>query len=587
MTNIVDIIFTDRSNVKSKLRKLEFDNKEKFDLALNAFDILSKIKKSKLSVTSSIKSNKEIELYDHQIYAAVKVKNEFGGSAILADEVGLGKTIEAGIILKEFLISGLAKSVLILVPPSIMYQWQDELQSKFDLNFVKQRDDRRFKDPASHELLIMSHSSAVSPIQANLLKKRDWDMIIVDEAHSMKNSETHKHKLLKELPRKFTLFLTATPIENNLRELYNLVELIKPGTFGTLNEFKNRYTDDPQMRSINLFFKDELQQILSKIIIRTTRQQVKKYIKFTDRIPHTKILKPTDDERELYEKITKIIQEKYAEGYPVFYLMIIQRLTSSSTVAAKRALYLMKKREYVDETEYNELMKIANRIKIDTKAIELLDIVRQQKNAKFLIFVEWRSTQDYLAELLTKSGYSVTLFNGDMNLAERDESRERFRGEIQIMISTSAGGYGMNFQFCSNVVNYDLPWNPMKIEQRVGRVHRIGQKNDVNIYNVAYEKTIDAYILTLLYTKIQLFKMALGHLDLIFSDITDEKSGTDLFKEYISSKDEKDAEKKFSAIGEKWRGRKENLSDAVEEFNRGVFDNFSLSPMEKKNGTDE
>ena len=585
MTNIVDIIFTDRSNVKSKLRKLEFDNKEKFDLALNAFDILSKIKKSKLSVTSSIKSNKEIELYDHQIYAAVKVKNEFGGSAILADEVGLGKTIEAGIILKEFLISGLAKSVLILVPPSIMYQWQDELQSKFDLNFVKQRDDPRFKDPASHELLIMSHSSAVSPIQANLLKKRDWDMIIVDEAHSMKNSETHKHKLLKELPRKFTLFLTATPIENNLRELYNLVELIKPGTFGTLNEFKNRYTDDPQMRSINLFFKDELQQILSKIIIRTTRQQVKKYIKFTDRIPHTKILKPTDDERELYEKVTKIIQEKYAEGYPVFYLMIIQRLTSSSTVAAKRALYLMKKREYVDETEYNELMKIANRIKIDTKAIELLDIVRQQKNAKFLIFVEWRSTQDYLAELLTKSGYSVTLFNGDLNLAERDESRERFRGEIQIMISTSAGGYGMNFQFCSNVVNYDLPWNPMKIEQRVGRVHRIGQKNDVNIYNVAYEKTIDAYILTLLYTKIQLFKMALGHLDLLFAD-EDGKTETGFFKEYISSKDEKEAEKKFSAIGENWKNRKENLSDAVEEFNRGVFDNFSLSPMEEKDGTD-
>ena len=586
MTNIVDIIFTDRNDVKSKLRKLEFDNKEKFDLTLNAFDILSKIKKSKLSVTSSIKSNKEIELYDHQIYAAVKVKNECGGSAILADEVGLGKTIEAGIILKEFLISGLAKSVLILVPPSLMYQWQDELQSKFDLNFVKQRDDRRFKDPASHELLIMSHSSAVSPIQANLLKKRDWDMIIVDEAHSMKNSETHKHKLLKELPRKFTLFLTATPIENNLRELYNLVELIKPGTFGTLNEFKNRYADDPQMRSINLFFKDELQHILSKIIIRTTRQQVKKYIKFTDRIPHTKILKPTDDERELYDKITKIIQEKYGEGYPVLYLMIIQRMISSSNDATKRALQIMKKSEYVDETEYNELMKIANRIEIDTKAIELLDIVQRQKNAKFLIFVEWRTTQDYLARLLTKSGYSVTLFHGDLNLAERNESREKFRDEIQIMISTSAGGYGMNFQFCSNVVNYDLPWNPMKIEQRVGRVHRIGQKNDVNIYNVAYEKTIDAYILTLLYTKIQLFKMALGHLDLLFADITDEKAETGFFKEYISSKDEKEAEKKFSAIGENWKNRKENLSDAVEEFNRGVFDNFSLSPIEEKDGTD-
>ena len=152
----------------------------------------------------------------------------------------------------------------------------------------------------------MSHVSATVPTQKNLLKKRDWDMIIVDEAHSMKNAETHKHQLLKELPRKFTLFLTATPIENNLRELYNLAELLKPGTFGTLSEFRNRYTEGSQMRSLNLFFKDELQQILSKIIIRTTRQQVKKYIKFTDRIPHTKILKPTDDERELYDKITKI-----------------------------------------------------------------------------------------------------------------------------------------------------------------------------------------------------------------------------------------------------------------------------------------
>ena len=534
MTDIVKVIFTDRYGVKNKLRKLEFDNKEKFELALNAFDLLSKIKKSKLAVTSSIKSNKKIELYDHQIYAAVKVKNEFGGSAILADEVGLGKTIEAGIILKELLISGLAKSVLILVPPSLMYQWQDELESKFDLNFVKQRDDPRFKDVLSHELLIMSHDSATVPTQKNLLKKRDWDMVIVDEAHSMKNAETHKHQLLKELPRKFTLFLTATPIENNLRELYNLAELLKPGTFGTLSEFRNRYTEGSQMRSLNLFFKDELQQILSKIIIRTTRQQVKKYINFTDRIPHTKILKPTDDERELYDKITKIIQEKYGEGYPVLYLMIIQRMISSSNDATKRALQIMKKSEYVDETEYNELMKIANRIEIDTKAIELLDIVQRQKNAKFLIFVEWRTTQDYLARLLTKSGYSVTLYHGDLNLAERNESREKFRDEILIMISTSAGGYGMNFQFCSNVVNYDLPWNPMKIEQRVGRVHRIGQKNDVNIYNVAYEKTIDAYILTLLYTKIHLFKMALGHLDLLFADITDEKAETGFFKEYIS-----------------------------------------------------
>ena len=585
MTN-VEVRFTDRSNVKRKLRKLEFDKKEKFELTLNAFDILSKLKKSELSVISSIKKNKQIDLYDHQIYAALKVKNEFGGSAILADEVGLGKTIEAGIIIKEFLISGLAKSILILVPPSLMYQWQDELQEKFDLDFVKQRDDKRFKDPISHELLIMSHASAASPKQANLLKKRDWDMIIVDEAHSMKNSFTQKHRLLKELSRKFTLLLTATPIENNLQELYNLVELVKPGTFGTLNEFRNRYCDDSQMRTIDSFFKDELQQILSKVVIRTTRKQVKKYIKFTDRIPHSEILKPTDNERELYDKITKIIQEKYEEGIEIFYLMIIQRLVSSSNDAAKRALKLMKKREYVDQMEYDELIEISNRIKIDTKAIELLKILEQQKDEKFLIFVEWRPTLAYLTRLLTKNGYTVTQFYGDLNLFERNESAERFRGETQIMISTSAGGYGQNFQFCSNVVNYDLPWNPMKVEQRIGRVNRIGQKNDIKIYNVAYEKTIDAFILTLLYTKVKLFKESLGHLDLIFGDITDESSESSVFKEYMSAKDEKEAEKRLSAIGENWKDRRENLANAVEQFNTEVLNNFSLSPIEDKDGTD-
>jgi superfamily II DNA/RNA helicase len=154
------------------------------------------------------------------------------------------------------------------------------------------------------------------------------------------------------------------------------------------------------------------------------------------------------------------------------------------------------------------------------------------------------------------------------------------------MISTSAGGYGQNFQFCSNVVNYDLPWNPMKVEQRIGRVNRLGQKNDINIYNVAYEKTIDAFILTLLYTKVKLFKESLGHLDLIFGDISDESSESSVFKEYMSAKDEKEAEKRLSAIGENWKDRRENLANAVEQFNTGVLNNFSLSPIEDKDGTD-
>lgn len=578
----IQIRFTDRSNVKSKLRKLQFDDKQTFDLTITAFELLSKIKESKLSIISSIKSNKAIELYDHQIFAAMKVKNEFGGSAILADEVGLGKTMEAGIILKEFLISGLAKSVLILVPPSLVYQWQDELQSKFNLNFT-QKDDLNFKDPASHELLIFSHSSATSPAKKALLTQRNWDMVIVDEAHSMKNAATQKHQLLKEISRKFTLFLSATPIQNNLSELYNLVELLKPGTFGTLSEFKTRYADDPQMRRINPFFKEELQTKLSKIIIRTTRQQVKKYISFTDRIAYTKILKPTNDERNLYDKITNKVHEYYDSGYDVLYLMIIQRLISSSTESTKRALFKMRKSELFDENDYTELMEIANRIKIDTKASDLLEVINKDKESKFLIFTEFHVTQDYLARMLTEKGYSITLFNGKMNLTERAESVEKFRNKSQIMISTSAGGEGQNFQFCHNVVNYDLPWNPMRVEQRVGRVHRIGQKKDVNIYNYAYEHTIDAYILQLLYTKIKLFTMAIGQLDLLFEDVTDEKTGTHFFKEYITAKNEQELKNKFSALGDDFKNRKEALSSAVEQFNQEVFENFSLSPIGDNN----
>ncbi len=587
MANSENVIirFTDRSNVKSKLRKAQFDDKKTFDLTITAFEILSEIKASKLSIISSIKSNKAIELYDHQIFAAMKVKNEFGGSAILADEVGLGKTMEAGIIIKEFLISGLAKSVLILVPPSLVYQWQDELQTKFNLSFM-QKDDPNFKDPASHELLIFSHSSATSSGKSDFLKQRNWDMIIVDEAHSMKNASTQKHRLLKELPRKFTLFLSATPIQNNLSELYNLVELLKPGTFGTLSEFKTRYADDSQMRKINPFFKDELQKKLSKIIIRTTRQQVKKYINFTERIPYTKILKPTNNERDLYDKITNKVHEYYDSGYDILYLMVIQRLISSSTESTKQALFKMKKSELFNESDYNELMEIANRIKIDTKTNDLLDVIRNDAISKFLIFTEYYTTQDYLAKILKEKGYSVTLFNGKMSLTERAESVEKFRNESQIMISTGAGGEGQNFQFCHNIVNYDLPWNPMNVEQRVGRVHRIGQKNNVNIFNYANEHTIDAYILQLLYTKIKLFTMTIGHLDLLFEDVTDEKTGTHFFKEYITAKNQQELKNKFSAIGDDWENRKKNLTIAVEQFNQEVFDNFSLSPIEGSNVSD-
>ena len=181
--------------------------------------------------------------------------------------------------------------------------------------------------------------------------------------------------------------------------------------------------------------------------------------------------------------------------------------------------------------------------------------------------------------LLKENGYSVTKFNGKMSLSERENSIENFKNHSQIMISTSAGGEGQNFQFCNHIVNYDLPWNPMRVEQRIGRVHRIGQKNDVFIYNYACENTIEAYILELLYSKIKLFTLSIGDLDLLFEDIDDTKSETNIFKEFMNGKSEQDVRNNLTALGNNWQNNIQSRINTIKKFNSEVFDNFSLSTL--------
>ena len=572
----IKIRYPDKFGINEKLRNSKLHNPEFLDLTLKSYEILSFLKNEKLSITVSLRTNKNVTMFDHQILAAQRIKNELGGTALLADEVGLGKTIEACIIIKEFLITGLAKKILILAPPSLLLQWQDELASKFNLDFVSQQNDSRFIDVFSHDLLLMSHASAAYPEKSKVLQEVFWDLVIVDEAHSMKNSATHKHQLVKNLSKRNLLLLSATPIQNNLEELYNIVELLHPGHLGTWKQFKEKYALGKNSRSVNPAFKNELQDILSKLIIRTTRKEVRSYIKFTDRIPHTNILEPSEKEIQLYNAITNIIRDLYFDNYNSLALMTYQRLASSSTDTSKRALYKMKMNKVIGSEKYDELLSLANSIQYDSKFSNILKIIKND-SSKFLIFTEFYATQDYIAKNLTKEGFSVTLFNGKLSLDEKYDAVRQFKNESQIMISTGAGGEGQNFQFCHNIVNYDLPWNPMRVEQRIGRVHRIGQTEDVNIYNYALKGTIEAYILELLFTKIQLFNMALGELDLIFEDPTTEGIQKTWFKEYITGKDETEIKNKFSSLGENWKKNKEKIHDTVNEFNDEVFDNFDLS----------
>lgn len=580
LADIVNLNYTDRYGVKNKIRQLEFNKKETLDNLLKAYEIITSQHSKGLVTLKALKS--KISIFDHQIMAAKRVKNDLNGHALLADEVGLGKTIEAGILLKEYYTTGLIKTALILVPPSLVGQWKDEMESKFDLDFVASKDDPRFRAYNKHSMLIASLSSAHMEKNAPELNSIDWDMVIVDEAHRLKNSKTKAHQFVKELPKKFLLLLSATPVQNNLKELYNMIELIRPGHLGTWNDFAGRYLQEENGRNIRMENRDRLQDSLSNVIIRTTREEVKKYIQFTDRIPKTHILEAASAEKELYSAATEYVRDLWGHsGGMILPLMTLQRQLSSSTAATIPAL----RRKMTGSSESNaaieELITMAEKIKVDSKMIKLKEIIQNNSESKFLIFTEFRDTQDYIYDNLEDEKFNVVRFNGAMSTGERDTAVNKFKRDAQIMVATEAGGEGKNFQFCHNVINYDLPWNPMRVEQRVGRVHRIGQEEDVVIHNFAIEGTIEEYVLKLLYEKINLFKMTIGELDLLFEEIDPTKIESKIFESYMSSTDKKEIKNKFSALGKEWSHNKEKIEETVNEFNPEVFSNFNLSPLEE------
>jgi len=581
LADLVNLHYTDRFGVKNKLHQLEFSKKESLDNLLKAYGIITSQHSKGLTTLKSLKS--KISIFDHQIMAAKRVKNDLNGRALLADEVGLGKTIEAGILLKEYYTTGLIKTALVLTPPSLVGQWRDEMESKFDLDFVASKDDTRFEGYGKHHMLIASLSSAYMEKNAPDLNSIDWDMVIIDEAHRLKNSKTKAHQFVKELPKKFLLLLSATPVQNNLKELYNMIELIRPGQLGTWNNFAGKYLLEEKGRDLRMENRDEIQNSLSSVIIRTTREEVKSYIDFTDRIPKTHILDATTEEKELYSSTTDFVRELWGKGggSAILPLMMLQRQLSSSTSATIPALRRKMTGKPEDKIAIEELINMAEKIKIDSKMIKLKEIIQNDSESKFLIFTEFRDTQDYIYDSLDDENFEIVKFNGSMSTGERDTAVNKFKRDSQIMVATEAGGEGKNFQFCHNVINYDLPWNPMRVEQRVGRVHRIGQVEDVVIHNFAIEDTIEEYVLKLLYEKVNLFKMTIGELDLLFGDIDPKKIEGKIFESYMSSSKKKDIKNKFSALGKEWSHDKDEIEETVNEFNPEVFANFKgLSALE-------
>jgi adenine-specific DNA-methyltransferase len=567
----------------------------------------------------------QVDLNPHQVDAALfAFQSPLSKGALLADEVGLGKTIEAGLVLSQKWAER-RRRILIITPSNLRKQWFQELAEKFFLpcrileaksynTAMKQGQFRPFETP---EIVICSYQFAKS--KAGEVQAIAWDLVVIDEAHRLRNvykpSNVIANTLKVALAGKDKLLLTATPLQNSLLELFGLVSFIDEHTFGDLKSFREQFANLNQEQVF-----ETLKARLKPVCHRTLRRQVTAYIPFTKRLPLVEEFTPEESEDRLYHLVSEYLQRENLQALPIgqrsLMTLVLRKLLASSTFAIAGALTSISNRlkaklskaeparpleeeldedyealhETVEEWSNGEVVEsltetdraaiqqeiadldafaaLATSIEHNAKGkalLKALDIAfakaREFGGAeKAIIFTESRRTQDYLLRLLTDSPWreGVVLFNGSNTdessrhiLAEwldRHQGSDRvtgsrtadmrsalvdyFREQGRIMIATEAGAEGINLQFCSLVVNYDLPWNPQRIEQRIGRCHRYGQKHDVVVVNFLNRKNAaDQRVYELLAQKFQLFEGVFGASDEILGAI---ESGVDFEKRIVA-----------------------------------------------------
>ncbi len=520
-----------------------------------------------------------IEELPHQIRVAQQaLQAPMSGRVILADEVGLGKTIEAGIILKELAVRGLAPRILILTPASLVTQWVDELEDKFFEKFTPvERPDEWKKATRA----IASYDRARHEKHAEQLLRYRWDLVIVDEAHKCKNEKTARYKLISSIRRNYLLLLTATPIQNNLRELYNLVNLLRPGHLGTWREFREHYVAEGDLREVRNA--DALRDLTSRVMIRTRRASVAHIMSLPARRPRHPELELSPAEADVYVETARLLRDLYREGFRttteeeelkdtrrtrartgrgIYFLeclRLAQRLCSSAPALAS-SLANQAEGELILPEFRQRFRRVADQAAAVTShaKLEQLTELLGQSPDRAVVFSEHLPTIDLIEERVRQLGRRPIKFTGSLNRLQRHDALKRFRREPNgVLVSTRAGTEGLNLQFCHQLVNYELPWNPMVVEQRIGRVHRFGQTREVDLYNYAARGTVEAHILRLLHTKIRLFELVVGELDTI-----------------LGARDDDDGESFAGLLGDLWlnaenddefKEKVEQLGDEVAE----------------------
>lgn len=580
---------------------------------------------------TSVLAEAQVDLNPHQVDAAIfAFKSPLSKGAILADEVGLGKTIEAALVISQQWAER-HRHILIITPATLRKQWSMELEEKFFLPSVilESKNFNRilaetYSNPFNDKSYIIICSYQFAKKQILHIERVSWDLVVFDEAHKLRNVYKSSNKtalILREGLKSYKkLLLTATPLQNNAKELYGLISIIDDNYFGSLKSFNNRY-GKTELRNESTY--KELRNRIQPIIHRTLRSDVQEYVKYTERKAMVQEYYPSEDEQTLDEMVSEYLQRDECFGIPrsqrSLITLVLHKLLSSSTFAIAGTLQTIIERlenivknntssdnedaslmdnitndieeidEYEDEwtdeedeefdeeekekrtytaeeieeikSEINDLKAIhslALGIAENTKGECLLQALKiafeeKRKNGqpeKALIFTESNRTQQYLKQLLESNGYAgrILLFNGSntdpkskeiysawkeryagtsritgsLTADKRQALVDYFRNDAQIMIATEAASEGINLQFCSLVVNFDLPWNPQRVEQRIGRCHRYGQKNDVVVVNfINKANRADQRVYELLDQKYKLFKGVFGSSDEVLGSTMD------------------------------------------------------------------
>jgi superfamily II DNA or RNA helicase len=471
----------------------------------------------------------QVEILRHQIETARKVLKQFRGRVLLADEVGLGKTIEAGIVLKEYLLRGMVETVLVLSPASLVGQWREELANKFDIHCATTQDATLRTDPDrlwGQKRIVASIALARRREHAERLAGRSFDLVIVDEAHHLRDRASQGYQLVDQLKKRFLLLLSATPVQNDLTELYNVLTLLKPGIFKTLKEFRAAHTLAGQPhRPAN---PERLRDLMRGAMIRNTRAVVA--LKLPRRHASTVCVDGSESERHAYDQLMQALRGLPAKEELRPHRLATRHLlgAAGSSPAAARAALSRFAAGRADSHVWARLEEQWAAVKIGAKETALLDLLRRNSSEKKVVFVHYRDTLDHLAELLAREDMSFVRFDGDLSGAEKDAAIEAFRERVPLLLSTESGGEGRNLQFCNTLINFDVPWNPMTIEQRIGRVDRIGQLREVFVFNLVTRHTLEEEILRLLDEKLSMFELVIGEIGAILGNLEEDNDFSEL-----------------------------------------------------------